>query len=101
MRINKNIKKMIKIIKAFDEGAQIQSRHYIKQNQEFKNDNCPSWDFSLIEYRIKPDLKPLMIEVDYDGDGTFHITCDSTYNFERLKKMTNNELVKFIQFIEE
>lgn len=49
-----NIDEMIAVLEAYKQGASIQSTCIDdEKNYGFMDDNCPSWDFFQLKYRVK------------------------------------------------
>ena len=47
---------MREILKAYDNGEQIQQRDMRFPESEWEDIDCPDWNFSIYDYRVRPTL---------------------------------------------
>ena len=57
----KTTKEMIEVMKAFDEGKEIESRSY---KTDWGDANSPCWNWYDFDYRIKPEHKTRLMTFD-------------------------------------
>jgi len=65
-------KEIIKVVQAFDNGKQIQSK--FQNDKEWKDATNPIWDFSEKDYRVKPEQKltPYALAEEFMDGQTKH-----------------------------
>lgn len=57
----KTTKEMIEVMQHFDNGGEIEYAYYLSENI-WKSANCPNWDWSTTNYRIKTEKRLITIE---------------------------------------
>ena len=55
----KTTKEMIEVMQHFDNGGEIEYAYYLSENI-WTSTNCPNWDWSNTNYRIKQKIALLL-----------------------------------------
>jgi hypothetical protein len=62
--------KHAELIKAWADGAEIESKPQFADDEEWRSDHCPRWYSLGVDYRIKPKPQPdfyMYACIDFDG----------------------------------
>lgn len=77
MGCKKTTKEMIKVMQAYEDGAEIEFRVLAGSVWHSCVTSGPEWDWSSIDYRVKPKHREVWVNEYPDGNRTYHETGDS------------------------
>lgn len=88
----KTTKEMIEVMQHFVNGGEIECAYYINENI-WKPANCPNWDWSTTNYRIKTDNRLITIEkwLVCSNEGDYRVI--DTSNMHMIKNIVTIKLL--------
>ena len=81
---------IIEVVTAFKNGKKIE--YYVKISRQWEEITDPSWNFALVDYRVKPEPMELWVNEFVDGRWSSYptkkdaLTASSLYNQSALAR---------------